>query len=192
MEKKQVKELSIKVDTPQLPKAIVNAPESSSLSNLLTVIEKKLTPHQLKSVQEIGLAIGTVGLSLDDACLRSRVTKEELENWMVYCPELRTYLNLKQVEYKYKLLDVVTKHATEQGDVKIAMWLLEKHYGNEYDSSLKKDLAKMNHNSGDDVVEMAFAFVRRASSNTMPVNLLAGEKEEREGIKIYDLEKDLA
>lgn len=192
MDKKQVKDFSKKVDTPQLPKAIVNAPDSPSLSNLLTIIEKKLTPHQLKSVQEIGLAIGTVGLSLDDACLRSRVTKEELDNWIIYCPELRTYLNLKQVEYKYKLLDVVTRHATEHGDVKIAMWLLEKHYGDEYDSSLKKDLAKMNHNTGDDVVEMAFAFVRRQSSNSMPVNLLAGEKEDREGVKIYDLEKDLA
>lgn len=192
MDKKQVKDFSTQVDTPQLPKAIANAPDSSSLANLLTVIEKKLTPHQLKSVQEIGLAIGTVGLSLDDACLRSRVTKEELDNWMVYCPELRTYLNLKQVEYKYKLLDVVTRHATEQGDVKIAMWLLEKHYGNEYDSSLKKDLAKMNRNDGDDVVEMAFAFVRRQSTNTMPVHLHAGEKEDRDGVKIYDLEKDLA
>lgn len=191
MNKKQVKELSIEVDTPQLPKAIENAPTSLSLSNLLTVIEKKLTPHQLKSVQEIGLAIGSVGLSLDDACLLSRVTKEELDNWMLYCPELRTYLNLKQVEYKQKLLEVVTKHAMTNGDVKIAMWLLEKHYGDEYDSSLKKDLAKMNRNDGDDVVEMAFAFVRRQSSNTMPVHLHAGKKEDREGVKIYDLEKDL-
>ena len=192
MNKKQVKEIPTQIDRPLLPKVITNAPDSSSLANLLTVIEQKITPHQLKAVQEIGLAIGTVGLSLDDACLRSRVLKEELDNWMVYCPELRTYLNLKQVEYKYKLLDIVTKHATEQGDVKIAIWLLEKHYGSEYDSSLKKDLAKMNHNTGDDVVEMAFAFVRRQSTNTMPVNLLAGDREEREGIKIYDLEKDLA
>ncbi len=192
MERKQVKNIPTQINRPLLPPAIVNAPESLSLSNLLTIIEQKLTHHQLKAVQEIGLAIGTVGLSLDDACLRSRVLKEELDNWMVYCPELKTYLNLKQIEYKYKLLDVVTRHATEHGDVKIAMWLLEKHYGNEYDSSLKKDLAKMNHNTGDDVVEMAFAFVRRQSTNTMPVNLQAGNKEEREGIKIYDLEKDLA
>jgi hypothetical protein len=72
------------------------------------------------------------------------------------------------------------------------MWLLEKHYGNEYDSSLKKDLAKMNNNAQEDVVEMAFAFVRRASSTKMPVNEEAGKEEKRDGVKIYDLQSDLA
>jgi hypothetical protein len=194
MDKKHVREMSQQIDTQQLPRAILNAPEleTSSLSNLLTIIESKLSLTQLKSVQEIGLAIGTVGLSLDDACLRSRVTKEELDNWILYCPELKTYLNLKQVEYKYKLLDVVTKHATTNGDVKIAMWLLEKHYGNEYDSSLKKDIAKMNRENSDDVVEMAFAFVRRTSNADMPVNKNAGNEEKREIVKIHDMSEVLS
>ena len=187
MERSQLRNIATGIDTERLPKAIHNAPVSSSLSTLLTTIEQKLTPKQLSSIQAIGLAIGGIGLSLDDASLQNRVTREELDNMMLYCPEVRTYLNLKQVEYKAKLLEVVTKHATTNGDVKIAMWLLEKHYGDEYDSSLKKDLAKMNNNMKDDVVEMAFAFVRKSSINTMPVNTEVGDEEKREVIKVHDV-----
>lgn len=186
MNKTSAQPFTEQIDTKQLPRAITKAPVSSSLSNLLSVIEAKLTPKQLAAIQEIGKSIGGTGLSLDDACLRSRVTKEELDNWILYCPEIKTYLRIKQVEYKYKLLDVVTKQATENGDVKIAMWLLEKHYGDEYDSSLKKDLAKMNRENTDDVVEMAFAFVRRSNAS-MPIQDKAGEGEDRDSVKIHDV-----
>lgn len=186
MTKNFAQELIPKIDEKTLPGFINKAPVSSSLANLLTVIEKKLTNKQLSAIQEIGLAIGNVGLSLDDACLRSRVTKEELDNWIIYCPEIKTYLRIKQVEYKHKLLDVVTRQATENGDVKIAMWLLEKHYAEEYDSSMKKDIAKMNRENTDDVVEMAFAFVRRSNA-AMPISEKAGEGEKRDAVKIHDI-----
>jgi hypothetical protein len=173
----------------QLPEKISEA-ETLSLSNLLVTIESKITPRELKMVQEIGLAIGTVGMNLSDACLKNRITKAELDTLIIYCPEIQTYLQLKQVEYKYKLLQVVTNHATQSGDVKIAMWLLEKHYGDEYDSSLKKDIAKMNRdNPGDDVVEMAFAFVRRQNSNSMPVNQSIGDAEDRSVAKIISIDE---
>ena len=187
MEKNNAKDFLEEIETPLLPRNIEKSPVSASLSNLLSVIEQKLTPKQLSAVQEIGLAIGKVGLTLDDACLRSRVTKEELDNWMLYCPEVKTYLRIKQVEYKYKLLDVVTKQATDNADVKIAMWLLEKNFAEEYDSSLKKDIAKMNRESSEDVVEMAFAFVRRSNSAAMPVKEISGKGEDREAVKIHDM-----
>ncbi len=167
----------------------INAP---SLKNILEVIERKVSDSELKAVKEIGLAVGSVGMSLTDSCFRARVTKDELDDLMTKVPEIRTYFHLKQVEYKYNLLKVVTTHANENKDVKIAMWLLEKQYGEEYDSSLKKDIAKMNRqNPGDDVVEMAFAFVRRQNADAMPVNKRIGDAEDRSDIKIHDIKLDL-
>jgi hypothetical protein len=188
LRKRELEDLFIKQGS-QLPATIQKHKEedTTSLSSLFSVLEKKLTQKQLKTIKEIGLAIGTVGLSLDDACLRSRLSKEELDNLIIYVPEIKTYLRLKQVEYKYKLLQVISKQATENGDVKIATWLLEKQYSEEYDSSLKKDMLKMQNSSQGDVMEMAIAFVRRASSNTMPVHEHAGKEEDRTETKVYDM-----
>ena len=166
--------------------------DSVSLMNLTQTLEEMLTDKQLRIVVEIGISIGNVGLSLNDACLRSRISRDELEALWLHVPEIKTYIQLKQVEYKYKLLNVVTNDAIQNGNVKIASWLLERQYAEEYDSSMKKDMAKVSRNSQDDVVEMAFAYVRRSNTNAMPVNSNAGDEEDRSDIdsKIMEL-KDI-
>ena len=166
--------------------------DSVSLMNLTQTLEEMLTDKQLRIVVEIGISIGNVGLSLNDACLRSRISRDELEALWLHVPEIKTYIQLKQVEYKYKLLNVVTNEAIQNGNVKIASWLLERQYAEEYDSSMKKDMAKVSRNSQDDVVEMAFAYVRRSNTNAMPVNSNAGDEEDRSDIdsKIMEL-KDI-
>lgn len=194
MEKKIANDTMNEVDKKQLTPRIMSQSQNDTvpLSQLFSVLEKKLSPKQLSDIQEIGLAIGSVGLSLEDACLRSRVSKEELDNLIIYVPEIATYLRLKKVEYKYKLLSTVTKHATDNGDVKIAMWLLEKNYADEYDSSVKKDLARMDRQNQGDVVEMAFAFIRRQNSNSMPVNEASGKAEDRSAIKGLSMDEILS
>lgn len=191
MEKKIAREYISTSASTELPPRVQNSSDSVPLSQLISVLEKKLTPKQLLEVKEIGLAIGSVGLSLEDACLRSRVNREDLDNLMIHIPEIATYLKLKKVEYKYKLLQTVTKQATENGDVKIAMWLLEKHYADEYDSSTRKDLAKMGRENQGDMVEMAFAYIRRQNSNTMPVNENAGNAEDRSAVKSFTMDEIL-
>lgn len=177
----------------QLPKVITKMEETpEELPSLLTIIERSLTPKQLQALKAIGLAVGQAGLPLGDACLLNRVTQQELDNLIIYVPEIKTYLRLKQIEYKYKLLQVVTKQATENGDVKIATWLLEKQFAEEYDSSMKKDMMKMQQNENGDIMEMAIAYVRRASSNTMPVHEHAGAEEDRAALKVYDMKEVLS
>lgn len=191
MDKKHARELATTVDDELVPPE-TRDDNASSLKNILEVIEKKIDKSELRAVQEIGLAIGKVGMNLTDACFRARLTKDEMDEIITKAPEVQTYFHLKQVEYKYELLKVVTHHATETKDVKIAMWLLEKQYGEEYDSSLKKDIAKMNRlNPGDDVVELAFAFVRRQNADAMPVNKSIGDAEDRSEVKIYDIKESL-
>lgn len=192
MTKPKLEDLFKKNET-QLPKVITKMEETpEELPSLLTIIERSLTPKQLQALKAIGLAIGTTGLSIGDACLLNRVTQTELDNLIIYVPEIKTYLRLKQVEYKYKLLQVATKQATENGDVKIATWLLEKQFSEEYDASMKKDMMKMQQNQNGDIMEMAIAYVRRASSNTMPVHEHAGAEEDRTALKVYDLKEVLS
>ena len=160
----------------QLPAIIerIDSDSAPSLANVFTTLESKLSPKQLNAVKEICHAIGEVGLSLDDASLRARISREELDTLTLHVPEIKTAIRLKQVEYKYKLLQVVTRQATESGDVKMAMWLLEKQFSEDFDSSVKSKLAQMGNNTGDDILEMAFSVVRKASSQTVPVNFMAG------------------
>lgn len=189
MKQKQIdinEEIS-KVETPNFTKI---RDDSVSLMNLTDVLEQELTEKQLRIVIEIGISIGNVGLSLNDACLRSRISRDELEALWIHVPEIKTYIQLKQVEYKYKLLNVVTNDAIQNGNVKIASWLLERQYAEEYDSSMKKDMAKVSRSSQDDVVEMAFAYVRRSNTNAMPVNESSGKEEKRDELKLMEL-KDI-
>ena len=174
----------------QLPKALVavKPDEIRSVGSLLSNIEAKLTPRQLKAIKEIGNAIGNVGLSLDDALLRSLVSREELDKLILYVPELKDYLRLQQVEYKYKLLNIISSQAVEKADVKMASWLLEKQFSEEYDSSVKKELQKHNRDTEGDMIEMAMTFVRRSNANATPVNHDAGNAKEHEVVKIYDIE----
>lgn len=185
--------LKLKQNNAQLPNKIVQEKpnEVRSVSGLLTTLEQKLTPRQLKAVQDIGLSLSTVGLSLDDALLRNLISKDELDNLIMYVPELQDYLRLQQVEYKYKLLNIISNQAVEKADVKMASWLLEKQYSEEFDSSVKKDLNKYNRDNEGDMVEMALAFVRRTSANAVPVDANAGAGAIHQQVKVYDINETL-
>lgn len=185
--------LKLKQNNAQLPNKIVQEKpnEVRSVSGLLTTLEQKLTPRQLKAVQDIGLSLSTVGLSLEDALLRNLISKDELDNLIMYVPELQDYLRLQQVEYKYKLLNIISNQAVEKADVKMASWLLEKQYSEEFDSSVKKDLNKYNRDNEGDMVEMALAFVRRTSANAVPVDVNAGAGAIHQQVKVYDINETL-
>lgn len=190
MKKNEASLLSRKVDN-ALPKniATIKPGEIRSVANMLSTIEVKLTPRQLKAIKEIGTAIGNVGLSLDDACLRSLITKEELDNLILYVPEVKDFLRLQQVEYKHKLLNIISNQAVQNGDVKMAMWLLEKQFSEEYDSSIKKDIQRQGRGEDGDIMEMALTFVRRDNANSVPINDQAGNGRAHEIVKIYEIDE---
>ena len=176
--------------TAQLPPSIAGIKENQVMttgSTLFDILESKLTPRQLKIIKNIGHAI-SVGLGIEDAIIRAMITKDELDNLMLYVPEIKDYFRIEQVEYKYKLMSVVSKQAVENADVKIASWLLEKQFSEEFDTSLKKEMAKQNRDTEGDMIEMALAFVRRSSANSTPINPVVGEAKLHEQVKIYEIE----
>lgn len=161
------------------------------LANLTDTLEKRLTPKQCEIVKQMGYSIGVVGVSLNDACLLARLSKDELDGWIEAVPELTTYFRLKQTEYKYSLLKIINAQASENKDVKIATWLLEKHFAEDYDSSVKKEMEKMKRNGTEDVMAIAVALVRKSNSHTVPVNVEQQETAVAEVIKYRDVEEIL-
>lgn len=159
--KKQINEIKI-------PKKDKKDPEG--LHDVIDILEKTLTPRRLEIVKKIGFSIQNTGITLVDACILARIEKDEIDEWTEYCPAIKTYFLLKRMEYKYKLLEIVNAQAKEQKDVKMAMWLLEQHFAEDYDSSVKKEMEKYRRSGEEDVMEMAIAFIRKTGSHATPVN----------------------
>lgn len=167
-----------------------NTLETGTVSKIHTALERKLSKAQLQAVKRLGHAIGKVGFSLSDALLHSDLSEPDYNEMCTQAPELRVYVKTKQLEYKYSLLDIVKKQAIESGDSRMAMWLLERQFAEEYDSAIKKDLNKMKVNDAPDVMELAIAFIRRSSSNTMPVQQSAGAEQVRD-LDLVDKEETM-
>ena len=157
-----------------LPPIIEEAPVGEDLSNLTEYFETHLNKRQLKCVKDMAYRIGKVGMSLDEACLLARVTKDEFLLWCEEHPHLSEFLKIQALEYKFALLGINAKHAIENKDVKTASWLLEKQFSEEFDSSFKKEAAKFRRGTDEDVIAIAFAMVRQGSSQTVPVNPSVG------------------
>jgi len=143
---------------------------NENLSHLVEVLEENLDPVQIKAIKAIGYSIGRVGASVKDACFLARVTKEDLDKWINELPDIKTYLDLKRIEYKYKLLEIVSGQALENKDVKLATQLLELQFAEEYNPSVKRELAKASRNAEEDVMDIAIAIVRRGAAHSMPIN----------------------
>lgn len=145
------------------------------ITQLIELLEEKLTDYQIKIIKAIGHTISSTGLPLEEACLLARISKFELEEWSKWVPEIKTYVRLKQVEYKFSLLKIINNQAKENADVKMATWLLEKNFAEEFDTSYKRELAKLNQTQEDDVLDVVMAFVRKNQSKTVPIDPANGE-----------------
>ena len=151
---------------------MIKAMEDTPLERLLTVIEEKLAnyPDRLRAIKEIALNIKTTGMSTSDSALLSRVTDDELAEWEVTIPEIAVLFRLRRLEHKQSLLRTLYTQATVNNDVKITQYLLEKNFSDEFDSSVKREIAKKKPSeSNENVLEELKDFVR-SSAPQSPVS----------------------
>lgn len=177
-----------------VPSTLDSEPSDASIYNIIEILEGKLDDRQIKAIKKIGHTIITTGLPLDEALLLARVGREEFEDWCRYLPEIKTYIKLKQTEYKFELLKVINGKIKDSGDTKLATWILEKNFSEDYDSSFKREMVKMNQNREDDVLDVVMAFVRRSNSKSVPVNPENGNAKEavKTGDNVYSVEDILS
>jgi hypothetical protein len=154
------------------------------LNNLTATITSKLAdrPNALTSVQKIALSIESTGMSLEDCTLLARMTSQELAALSDEIPEIPIYFRLKRVQYKEALLKVLHAQATELKDVKIAMYLLETNFSEEYDPATKKAVAKRRSEDDGSDLQKLMKLVRTSApnspvieSNTIAADVVAKE-----------------
>lgn len=142
--------------------------EDTHPKNLISVITDKLTgrPSLLDGVMKIAMTIEKSGMSLEDCTLLARMSPQELSDLSAEIPEIPLYFRLKRVQYKEKLIEVLHAQATENKDVKIAMYLLESNFSDEYSAVGKKEMAKAKAKENGSDLEKLLQKVREAAPNS--------------------------
>lgn len=122
---------------------------------------KKLTPSQLRNIKKIAYYIAKVGLPLEEACMLVDIDAQQFEEDMKLEPLLGKIIRIKTLEYKKDLMFTLSQRA-RSGDDKLAAWLLERRYPEEFSDRKRKG---PGDDSGKDIIFEAIRFIRRNGSN---------------------------
>ena len=142
--------------------------ELSSLS-LETQAAEKLSSDTIRVIKKIAYYTSKVGLPLNEACALVDIDYEKFVEQMKLEPLIEKIIKMKELEYKKDMLHVLTQKA-RGGDEKLAQWLLERKYPNEYGDKKKGPTGE-----GDDIMFEAIRFIRKHGDNQPLVSLDAGQ-----------------
>lgn len=76
------------------------------------------------------------GLTIEDALTLAELSEEEFNNYRSTNPRFSQLVERKKVEYKQILMTPITT-AIKDGDSKLATWMLERKFNEEYSSKRK-------------------------------------------------------
>lgn len=139
-----------------------------------------------EAVKKIALTIESTGMSLEDCTLLARLTSQELAALSDEIPEIPLYFRLKRIQYKEALLKVLHAQATEVKDVKIAMYLLESNFSEEYDPAVKKAVAKRRSEEDGSDLQKLMKLVRSSAPNSPVVESMTIATEQAHKETGYD------
>lgn len=142
--------------------------ELASLS-LEEQAREKLKPEIIRIIKKIAYYTAKVGLPLNEACLLVNVNYEKFKEDMKLEPLIGKIITIKELEYKKDLLHVLTQKA-RSGDDKLAQWLLEKKFPEEYG-----DRKKPQGDNNEDIIFEAIQFIRRNGDNNPLVSETSGK-----------------
>lgn len=131
----------------------------------------QLSPEFVKVLKKIAYYTSKVGLPLNEVCQMLDVDLKQFEEDMKLKPIIGQIIRVKELEYKKDLLYTLSQRA-RSGDDKLAQWLLERKYPEEYGEKKKGG----NTNPGDDVVEIAMKFIRSNGDERDPLVQLSSGK----------------
>ena len=133
-------------------------------SSLEQQAQTKLKPAMLRVLKKIAYYTAKVGLPLDEACMLVDVDYEKFKEEMKIEPLLAKIIRMKELEFKKDMLHTLSAKA-RSGDDKLAQWLLEKKFPDEYGT--KKG---PSGGDGQDILFEAIRFIRRSGDNAPLVN----------------------
>lgn len=129
--------------------------ESASLSARAAA---SLKPEYIRMLKKIAYYTAKVGLPLQESCLLVDYDFEKFTEDMKLNPIIGTVIKAKETEYKKDLLYTLSQRA-RSGDDKLAQWLLERKYPEEYG---EKKPRKPGDNDAADLIAEAFRFIRNS------------------------------
>lgn len=129
----------------------------------------KLKPEMIRLIKKIAYYTAKVGLPLNEACLLVDIDYDKFQEEMKLEPLIKKIITMKELEYKKDLLHVLTQKA-RSGDDKLAQWLLEKKFPDEYG-----DKKKPQGNGNEDIIFEAIQFIRRNGDNNPLVSETSGK-----------------
>jgi len=120
-------------------------------------------PKFISALKKIAYYTAKVGLPLNEACTLVNIDFKKFEEEMKMEPLIKKIIMMKELEYKKDLLYTISQKA-KSGDDKLAQWLLERRYPDEYGS--KKNNA--GEGTGNDIMFEAIRFIQKnGGSDTM-------------------------
>lgn len=119
--------------------------------------QEKLPQETILVLKKIVYYTAKIGLSLQEACVLSNIDYERFMQESKVEPLIGKIIKMKELEFKKDMIGILTKKARE-GDDKLAQWLLEKKFPDEY-----SDKKKSGNN--DDVLFEALRFIRVKGDN---------------------------
>lgn len=136
-----------------------------SSASLEEQARERLKPDTLRKLKKIAYYTAKVGLPLDEACMLVDVDFEKFQEEMKLEPLIGKIIRVKELEFKKDMLHTLTAKA-RSGDDKLAQWLLEKKFPDEYGPK------KGGGGGGDnqDIIFEAIRFIRKNGDNAALVS----------------------
>ncbi len=141
--------------------------ELSSIS-LEAQAKEKLPPSTILILKKIAYYTSKVGLPLPEACLLVDINYEQFLEDIKLEPIIGKIIRVKELEFKKDMLHVLTQKA-RNGDDKLAQWLLEKKFPEEFN-----DKRRPANDDNSDILFEAIRFIRKNGDSAPLVGEFSG------------------
>lgn len=140
------------------PKELTETDVQLYVESIIVQVEELVPPQILGKVKQISEYIGSKGMTVRDACLLTDFDEEKFKMLVTEYPIISKLIQLKELEYKRDLLSTLSRKA-RSGDDKLAQWLLERRFPDEYG---KIDGRKKGDDGSDqNIFEKAIVFIQQ-------------------------------
>lgn len=156
----------------QKPKDLTNEDVELYVKSLEEIVATKLPAELFDKVKKIAHYIGRKGMSVGDACLLVDIDVDKFKEVVEKYPIVTKLIQTKELEYKSGLLSVLSRKA-RSGDDKLAQYLLERRFPDEFGSIDKR--RKLPDGSEQNIFEQAIVFIQQHGDSVPLVNPAAGK-----------------
>lgn len=135
---------------------------AGAITKLQDEIVVQFPAKLVETIKKIAYEISVIGLTEKEACV---ISDYPFETWIELkqkFPIVQRLVELKDLEYKRNLLKSVSARAGT--DDKLAMWMLEARYPEEFNR--RKGSGKDGEKDPQDLVGMAIEFVRKSGDSS--------------------------